>query len=126
MRRPKSQSPADVATGKRIVQLAAAFAAFRRGHGRGQRIPMGLRRQFLAALDAGVPAGALGKACGVSWSQTRYWRSGLAGGPVTPVAAPQVLSVVDHPAAPRSLSSAEGELELRVGAWRISLQRVTG
>ena len=123
MRRPRPQSPPDVATGKRVVQLAAAFAAFRGVHGRGQRIPVGLRRQFLAALDAGVPAGALGKACGVSWSQARYWRSAaVAGGPV---AAPQVLSVVDRPAAPARSSAPDGDLELRVGAWRISVERVT-
>jgi hypothetical protein len=123
MRRWKPQSPHDVARDKRLKQLAAAFAAFRRVHGRGQRLPAGLRRQFLAALDAGVPAGALGKACGVSWSQTRYWRSASAGGPVT--AAPQVVSVVDRQAAPVSAGVPEDVLELRVGAWRISLQRVT-
>ena len=119
MRRWKPQSPSDVAVNKRVVQLAAAFAAFRRANGAGRRIPLGLRRQFLAVLDAGVPAGAVGKACGVSWSQTRYWRSASEGGPVT--AAPQVLSVVDPPVAP----GWDGDLELRVGAWRISVERVT-
>jgi hypothetical protein len=84
---------------------------------------LGLRRQFVAALDAGVSAGVLGKACGVSWSQTRYWRSASAGGRVT--AAPQVLSVVDPPAAPVPFGVPEEDLELRVGAWRISVQRVT-
>jgi hypothetical protein len=123
MRRSRPQSPSDVARDKRLKHLAAAFAAFRRVHGRGQRLPAGLRRQFLVALDAGVPAGALGKACGVSWSQTRYWRSASAGGPVT--AAPQVLAVVDHPAAPGCSSSPDGDLELRVGGWRISVERVT-
>jgi hypothetical protein len=107
------------------VQLAAAFAAFRGVHGRGQRIPLGLRRQFVAALDAGVSAGALGKACGVSWSQARYWRSAAvaSGGAVT--AAPQVLSVVDRPAGPACSSAPDGDLELRVGGWRISVERVT-
>jgi len=124
MRRSKPQSPSDVAGSRRVEQLAAAFGAFRRVHGRGQRIPMGLRRQFLAALDAGVPAGALGKACGVSWSQSRYWRSGAdAGEPVT--ATPQVLSVVDHPVAPMYSSALDADLELRVGAWRIRVERVT-
>lgn len=118
MRRSNPQSPSDVAVNKRIVQLAAAFVAFRRANGPGRRIPLGLRRQFVAALDAGVSAGALGKACGVSWSQTRYWRSAArAATPIT--AAPQVLSVVDRQAA------SAGDLELRVGAWRISVQRVT-
>jgi hypothetical protein len=123
MRRSNPESQSDVVASKRVVQLAAAFAAFRRVHGRGRRIPLGLRGQFVAALDAGVSAGALGKACGVSWSQTRYWRSAArAAAPVT--AAPQVLSVVDRQAAPASSGALAGDLELCVGAWRISVQRV--
>jgi hypothetical protein len=41
--------------------------------------------------------------------------------------APQVLSVVDDQATPVSCPSpsSEGGIELRVGAWRISLNRVT-
>ena len=124
MRRSKPQSVSDVASGKRVVQLAAAFTAFRHAHRPGRRIPLGLRRQFLAALDAGAPASAIGKACGVSWSQSRYWRSAARAGS-TVTAAPQVLSVVDRQAAPASTSSPDGDLELRVGAWRISVQRVT-
>ena len=124
MRRSNPQSPSDVVASKRVVQIAAAFAAFRRANGSGRRVPLGLRRQFVAALDAGVSAGVLGKACGVSWSQTRYWRSAArAAAPVT--AAPQVLSVVDRQAAPASSGMLAGDLELRVGAWRISVQRVT-
>ena len=118
MRSSKTQSLSNLADSKRLVQLAAAFTAFRSVHGTGRRIPLGLRRQVLAALDAGVTAGAIERVCGVSWSQTRNWRSAArAGGPV--VAAPQVLSVVDRQAAPVS-SSPEGNLELRVGSWRIS------
>ena len=85
---------------------------------------MGLRRQVLAALDAGVSAGAIERTCGVSWSQTRYWRSAAhAGSPV--MAAPQVLSVVDRQTAPAFSTSPEGGIELRVGAWRISVHRET-
>jgi hypothetical protein len=86
---------------------------------------LGLRRQFLAALNAGECEGALGKACGVSWSQARYWRAadGAAGGAVT--AAPQVLSVVDRQTSPACSSSPEGCLDLRVGSWRITINRVT-
>ena len=85
---------------------------------------MGLRRQFVAALDAGVSASALGRACGVSWTQTRHWKSGSpAAAPV--MAAPQVLSVVNRHAAAPSSGAPEGDFELRVGAWRISVQRVT-
>jgi hypothetical protein len=124
MRRSKSQSPSSVASSKRIDQLGAAFSALRRSHGAGRRIPLGLRRQFLAALDAGEPARALRIACGVSWSQTRYWRSAASVGSAV-TAAPQVLSVVDRQASPACSSSPEGGLEFRVGSWRISINRVT-
>ena len=124
MRLSKSQSLSNVAGSKRLVQLAAAFAAFRSVHGRGRRIPLGLRRQVLAALNAGVPSRTIGKVCGVSWSQTRYWRwAARADGPSP--AAPQVLSVVDRQTAPACSTSPEGGIELRVGAWRISVQRET-
>jgi hypothetical protein len=122
MHQPKTQKQSNVADNTRLEQLAAAFAAFRQGHKPGHRIPSGLRRQFVAALDGGVSARALGKACGVSWSQTKHWRLAAAR-PEAPVAAmPQVLSVVDRQsvAAPKA---PEGDLELRVGAWRISVQR---
>ena len=125
MRLSKPQSLSNVAGAKRLVQLAAAFAAFRRVHGRGRRIPLGLRRQVVAALDAGVSTGAIERTCGVSWSQTRYWRSAARAGVEVP-AAPQVLSVVDSGAAPGSSSlSPDGDLELRVGVWSISVHRVT-
>jgi hypothetical protein len=123
MRQSKSQSPSSVASSKRIAQIAAAFSAFRRAHGAGRRIPLGLRRQFLAALDAGEPASALRIACGVSWAQTRAWRAATgAGGAVTTPA--QVLSVVDRQASPGCSSSPDGVLDLRVGFWRISINRV--
>jgi len=113
----------DLCGNRQFVDLAAAFGAFRRVQGARRRIPLGLRRQVLAALDAGVPASAIGKACGVSWSQIRYWRS--AARAATPVgAAPQVLSVVDREPSPACSASAEGGLELRVGSWRISIDRV--
>jgi hypothetical protein len=124
MRRSKFESSSRVASSKRIDQLAAAFSAFRRSRGPGQRIPLGLRRQFLAALDAGAPASALRIACGVSWTQARSWRT-AAGACSAVRTAPQVLSVVDHQASPACSSSPEGDLELRVGSWRISINRVT-
>jgi hypothetical protein len=121
MPQQKTQKQSNIAGNTRLEQLSAAFAAFRRGHKPGQRIPSGLRRQFVAALDGGLSARALGKACGVSWSQTKHWR--LAARPEAPAAAaPQVLSVVDRQAAVAPKAPV-GDLELRVGAWRISVQR---
>ena len=121
MRRSKPQSRSNTHV-KRLQHLAAAFAAFRRVNPRGRRIPAGLRRQVVAALDAGVSKSDLTEACGVSWSQATRWRSAThANDVVTP--APQVLSVVDT-GAPACLS-ADGDLELRVGGWRIGVSRVT-
>ena len=92
--------------------------------------PYSLRRRWrvtdaraaLAALDAGVSAGAIAKACGVAWSQATRWRLVEHAGRVT-AAAPeaQVLSVVDS-GAPAPASSSEG-VELCVGPWRISVSR---
>jgi hypothetical protein len=123
MRPAKTQSLSNLTGSKRLTRLAAAFVAFRSVHGPGRRIPLGLRRRVVAAMDSGISAGAIERACGVSWSQTRNWRSAArAGSPA--VAAPQVLSVVDRQAAPVSCSP-EGDLELRVGFWRIRVHRVT-
>lgn len=122
MRPSQTQNRPNLVGSKRLVQLAAAFAAFRSAHGTGKRIPLGLRRQVLAALDAGVTAGAIERVCGVSWSQTKNWRSAARAARPLVVAAPQVLSVVDRQAAPVS-SSPEGDLELRVGSWRISVHQ---
>ena len=119
----KLQIPSDVGNHKRIDALAAAFSAFRRAHGPGQRIPMGLRRQYLAALDAGGSTSAIGRACGVSWTQTRSWRAAAAARDAV-TTAPQVLAVVDRPAPSACSLSLDGALELRVGFWRINIDRV--
>ena len=121
MRQPEPQTPSNPSRSQRLVRLAAAFAAFHRVNEPGRRIPLGLRRQVVAALDAGVSASAIQKSCGVSWSQATRWRlAAHAGAEVA--AAPRVLSVVDR-GAPVS-SSADGGVEVRVGAWRISVNRV--
>jgi hypothetical protein len=121
MRRPKPQTLSNAST-KRLAPLTAAFAAFRRVSKPGRRIPLGLRMQVVAALDAGVSTSAIQKSCGVSWGQATRWRlAAHAGGEVA--AAPQVLSVVDR-GAPASSCSDSG-VELRVGAWRISVNRVS-
>jgi hypothetical protein len=111
------------ADARRLQHLAAAFAAFRRVNRPGRRIPLGLRRQVVAALDAGVSVGAITRACGVAWSQATRWRLVAHAGGVT-AAAPQaqVLSVVDR-GVPAPASSGEG-VELRIGSWHISVSRM--
>ncbi len=121
MRQSKPQSQSVVAGTKRLQQLAAAFAAFRRAHGPGRRIPLGLRTSVAAALEAGESAGAIQKACGVSWIQTKRWRSAAQTDGVT--LAPQVLLVVDRESAAASSSSGDG-IELRIGAWHVRINRV--
>jgi hypothetical protein len=121
MRQSKPQTLSRASRTQRLAPLAAAFAAFRRVNKPGRRIPLGLRRQVVAALDAGESLSAIQKACGVSWSQATRWRlAAQAGAEVGE--APQVLSVVDRGALVSSPS--DGGVELRVGAWRISVNRV--
>ena len=74
-------------------------------------------------MGYGESASVLRIACGVSWSQTRYWRAAAGADAVT--MAPQVLSVVERQASPACSSSRDGCLELRVGSWQININRVT-
>jgi hypothetical protein len=104
--------------GKLLENLAAAFAAFRRVNKPGCWIPSGLRSQVVAALNAGMSASAIARACKVSRAQLNYWRAAA-----DAVPQPRVLSVVDDSGPAHS--SSETSIELRVGAWRISLNRAT-
>jgi hypothetical protein len=112
---------------KRLQQLAAAFAAYRRGNP-GRRLPQGLRAQVVAAIDAGVSKSAVGRTCKLSWSQISGWQQAAApSARVAPAASqaaadsPRVLSVVD--AGTRDDTLLDGEIELRIGHWRVSLRR---
>lgn len=122
MRQSKPQTLSKASRAKRLASLAAAFAAFRRVNKLGRRISLVLCTQVVAALDAGASASAIQKTCGVSWSQATRWRL-AAHAASGEGAAPQVLSVVDRGAL--VFSSSEGGIELRVGAWRISVNRVS-
>jgi hypothetical protein len=104
--------------GKLLENLAAAFKAFRRVNKPGRWIPSGLRNQAVAALNAGVPSGAIERTCKVSRAQLSYWRAAA-----NVVPQPRVLSVVDDSRPVQS--SSETGIELRVGAWCINLSRAT-
>lgn len=120
MRKNQPQFLSNAAYTDRLHHLAAAFAAFRRANKPGRRIPLGLRTQVVAALNAGVSANAIEKACGLSWSQVTRWRSAArADGALAVAPHADVLSVVDGAA-----SSPTPDVELRVGSWRISLSRM--
>lgn len=103
---------------KWLERLAAEFATFRRINRSRRWIPSSLRDQVVAALNAGVPSDAIERACKVSRTQLKRWREAADALPQ-----PRVLSVVDGGGAAHA--STETSVELRVGAWRISLSRAT-
>jgi transposase-like protein len=125
MRQPRPHSAAQA---KRLEQLAAAVAAHCSGRPR-RRLTDGLRAQVLAAIDAGVTVRAVSEACKVSASQITRWRQAAAGSgrdaassSTAAFASPRVLSVVDRVTPQDTLL--DGEIELRIGGWHVSLRRV--
>jgi len=110
---------------KCLEQLEAAFMEFRRTHEPGRRIPAALRAQVVRALDEGVAERRLRLACRVSWNQLRRWRStqSTRRAPV-PTPRARVLSVVDPD--PRELAHTDGNIEIKVGPWRMCLSRSIG
>ena len=131
MRKPSLQGTHS----KRLERLSAAFEGYRRARPRG-RIPPGLRSQALAALAAGVSAGAVREACRLSWAQLARWRQAAecdARGPTLRArteAQARVFSVVDTAQSGSQELHERGEvgeeIELRIGAWHVSLRRVQG
>ena len=112
--RNSEPSVSTAADSKWLAQLAAAFVAFRRVNKPGCWIPIGLRNQVVAALNAGVSTSAIERACKVSRARLNYWRAAAEAMPQ-----PRVLSVVDG----SGPAPSETGIELRVGAWCISLSR---
>jgi hypothetical protein len=124
MNRAEQSLPKD-AYAKRLDAAAAAIAAFRRAHP-GQPFPSKLREEVVAAVEAGVAVGVAAKACGLSTTQVRLWRSKAEGSPRASGSSPsaRVLSVVDAPSERPGL--VDEEVEIRVGAWRVHLSRWVG
>lgn len=125
MHQPRPHSPP--AHSKRLEQLAAAIDAYREGRQR-CRLPQQLRAQVVAAIDAGLTVRAVREACKLSGSQITRWRQAAARSSSDVAAmnapaheAPRVLSVVDR--TPREEALLDGEIELRIGGWRLSLRR---
>lgn len=113
-----------------LAELADRFERFRREHPRGTRVPGDLRAAALAALEKGVAARELYRACGVSFGQVAAWQTrGGAGGAVSTelrgaeVTDVRVFSVVDEPPVKRAGAViGEQELELRFGSWSVSVR----
>ena len=125
MRQPRPHSTGQT---KLLEQLAAAVDAHRGGRPR-RWLSHGLRAQVVAAIDAGVTVRAVSEACKLSGSQIMRWRQAAAGsgGDAAPSSAPasaspRVLSVVDRVTPQDTLL--DGEIELRIGGWHVSLRRV--
>ncbi len=104
-----------------LADLEARFARFRAEHARGTRVPRELREAAVAAVRAGVAAGAIYRTCRVSWSQLETWKVGQQSAirrrSRTRRAAPpdvRVFSVVD--AKPTDAAAAETEQELASAA----------
>lgn len=124
--RPRNSEPASL-----LGDLERRFAQFRAEHPQGARVPQDLRAAALAALRAGVAAGALYRACRISWKQLETWKAGQQGAirarSRTRRAAPadvRVFSVVDAERSDRPAAeiSTEHELELRLGRWSLRVR----
>lgn len=111
-----------------LAELADRFARFRREHARGTRVPGELRAAALAALEKGVAAGDLYRACGVSWGQVAAWKAGAHAGPAkrdgAETADVRVFSVVDDQPEDLPAATAAGahDLVLRFGPWSVSVR----
>ncbi len=118
-----------VGQAKRLTELGAAFAAYRRS---GPRRPFSeeLRGQAVAALAAGVPVSAVCRVCHLSWSQLADWRRTATSAEVSSARARAtepvsgevgMLSVVDPE--PPEAETGGREIEVRVGGWWVSFSR---
>jgi hypothetical protein len=122
-------SALNVANAGRLSRLAAAFSAFRRSSP-GQPFPAGLCAQVAALLEAGVSVSAIQGECHLSWTQVNRWRSRQRGaasksaGAIASPTPPKVLSVVEADA--RASLTAQDDVEIRIGQWRLSLSRAVG
>lgn len=122
--------PGDSRPDEVLEDVRQRFAAFRRTYEPRTRIPNELRRAVLAALKQGVSMSALRGTCGLSARQVEDWHLDLpgtvpGGGSVAEPA--RVFAVADDSPAdnrePRERSmNTDGRLELRVGAWAITVR----
>jgi hypothetical protein len=135
----RSQSiPAHIHAGRRrprgaessaaLADVEARFGRFRAEHAPGTRVPRELREAAVAALRAGVAAGALYRTCGISWSQLETWKAAQ---PIAirtrrrtrRAADVRVFSVVDaKPDQGAAAKPAEQDLELRLGRWSVRVR----
>ena len=126
-----ADSFAGLDVGDIVAELSKRFVAFHRENPRNSRIPRHLRAAVVDAMLRGVTATRLRHTCGLSTTQLARWRAGVARQPAgsgRQGARARVFSVVDE-AVPRSpllfAAPPEHQLELRLGAWSVSVRLVT-
>jgi hypothetical protein len=114
---------------KRVERLQRSFARFRREHPSGTRIPDGLRKGALTAMDNGASEAEVRRACGVTSEQLAQWRNRQegcrgSGGQERPVVAePRMFPVVDDETVVGNNAEGLRELELRLGGWSICIRQ---
>lgn len=113
-----------------LGELERQFAAHRRRHPGGSRIPAQLRASVLAAVQRGVSATQLRATCGITANQLSQWRRSNPPADIGRCSSQaQVFSVVDAPSpspGERSQVSPRPEqaLELTVGGWCVSIRQM--
>jgi hypothetical protein len=121
----RSETEAEV-----LSELGAAFHAFRASApGVRPRVPQGLRERVLRALQEGCPAAELYRVCGVTRAQVTQWAksSAAADRPSEPVRPARVLRVVEGESkGSRRVERSGVQFELRIGPWRMQVQRAGG
>jgi len=120
-RAPARARPARVYASRQLDALVQRFAAFRRQHGRGARVPRDLRDATLSVLEHGAPPRDVYRACGLSWGQVAAWRSRRPELPPAPAEPPdvRVFTLTEDPPDPGAHGA---ELELRLGRWSICVR----
>jgi hypothetical protein len=105
-----------------LAQLVKRFEEFRANHARLTRVPTDLRSAVLDAVDSGVSAHAIRRACGVSSSQITSWLDGRTRSRATPPHRDdvRVFPVVEQ--SPNATPQAEQTLTLQLGAWSVSVR----
>ncbi len=131
------RAPVEADESSTLVELGRRFARFRSVHRRGARYPDELREGALRLLGEVAPED-LYRTCGISFRQVMAWKAAGRLGPGKSLEASpaevRVFSVVEKEPVVRLAPepaghaghSAEAALELRVGAWSVSVRLADG
>lgn len=111
-----------------VEQLRRRFAKFRQERRSRTGFPDTLRGAVLAAMQQGVTAREVRRACGVTARQLEQWRQGRGSvvAPVQQAVEPAQMFSVTHDALSQDGGVNAGErrqpLELRLGDWSVSIR----